>query len=153
MIQLILNAKFYPSMCKTTFEYRCTCVGGAKVLIYLKMSRYQSFCVIHKYLDKSQNLLFHDLMEWDGVPIGYSLNTHMFIFGWHPLVKYVSLWVIRHFIPFEVYFKTSSEHSDWNSRCVLNNFIISTSNDFQLFCQCSSMVLDYIKKNKHFYGT
>jgi len=81
-----------------------------------------NLCVEHKYLDMTQNLLFHDLKEWDVVPTGYSLNTHMFIFGWHPLVKYVSLWVIRHFIPLEVYFKTSSEHSDWNFRCVLNIF-------------------------------
>ena len=97
------------------------------------MSRYQSFCVFTQvswYVTK--NLLFHNLREWDDVPSGYSLNTHMFIFGWHPLVKYVSLWGVRHFIPLEVLFKTSSEHSDWNFRCALNNFILSTSNDFQM---------------------
>ena len=56
MIRLILNAKSKPYMCKTSFDDRRTYVGGVKVLTYSKMSRYESLCVIHKYLDNTHRI-------------------------------------------------------------------------------------------------
>ena len=100
--------------------------------------------------------------EWYVVPSGYSSNTHMFVFGRHPLVSMAHLTntcmslmrTMRHFISFGVSFKTISDHSDWNFRsCFKHNFHKHFEWFSNCFCQCSSIVLNCIKKNKHFYGT
>ena len=129
---------------QNNFRYRCTCVGGAisdnisksqdtKYFVF-----YTSILICHK--ESFASMILRN--EWYVAPSGYSLNTHMFVLGRHPLVKYVSLWDIRHFIPFKVSFKTISDHSDLNFRCALNIFFISTWNDFQIFF--SNVLLRYL---------
>ena len=143
MIQLILNAKFHPYMWKNFFRYRCTWVGGAKsdnVLINIKDTKYfvlyTSILICHK--ESFVSMILRN--EWYVAPSGYSYNTHMFVFERHPLVRMAHLTntcmslmrTMRHFTPFEVSFKTISDHSDWNFRGAPNIPFISTSNDFQI---------------------
>ena len=133
---------------QNNFRYRCTCVGGAKGDYISKYQDtkyfvfYTSILICHK--ESFASMILRN--EWYVAPSGYSMNTHMFVFGQHPLVKVAHLTntcmslmsTTRHFIPFEVSFKTTSDHSDWNfQRRSKLNFL----EHFEWFSNCFANVL------------
>ena len=105
---------------------------------------YTSILTRHK--ESFASMILRD--EWYVAPSGYSSNTHMFVFGRHPLVSMAHLTntcmslmrTMRHFIPFEVSFKTISDHSDWNFQRSSKPYFLEHFEWFSnCFCQCSSI--------------
>ena len=92
--------------------------------------------------------------EWYIAPSGYSSNTHMFILGRHPLVKVCLFMRHQALHTFRGIFQNNIR-SFWLklSRCPKHNSHKHFEWFSNCFCQCSSIVLNCIKKNKHFYGT